>query len=197
MRTTINAFWDLLEIKCKTLSTSEDEMVLDRRLREEYVKACTEACDAYKQHNMDEPGEDLDRHKVAAILVTKGLEMGIIKRKDGRNADSESEWFIGIEKILLISAINYLVQELNRAISLKSKSLPQMKTFLLPQAFSCQVGYLDIMCRLLKEEFHMGRISVLVLSDKFFLLEYVAIVGYYGNRAEEVYELLRRPVKGT
>lgn len=194
MKKTTLAFWKLLNLHCKSLAHGKDAIYLDESVKSQYVKACDDAYELCKHKDMRTGVKNLDRHKVASILVTEGLNLEIIKRKDQKNADTDKEWFIAAPKILLACAICYLAQEINSLIKNSRTSVSSMKQFILPKAFSCQTYYIDIMCRLLRREMESGQLSVLMLSNDFFLLEYVAIISYYGDQAESVYEILRNPI---
>lgn len=194
MKSTTRAYWKAITKHCEALSTGKDSMYVDNSLEEKYVSNCDKAYELCMLKEMSSDVVYLDRHKVAAILVIEAAKLGVIKRKDGRIADTEDEWFIGAQKILLISAISYLAQETNRIIEASGKDIPKMTQFKMPEAFSCNTSYIDIMSRLLRNELDDGRLYVLSWSEKFFLLEYIAINSYYGDKAEQVYKLLRKPV---
>lgn len=194
MKSTTLAFWELVNTQCMSLSSGEHAIYLDDSVKNQYIAACDDAYKLCKQRDMHSDVRNLDRHKVASILVTEGLNLEIIKRKDKKCADTENEWFIASQKVLLICAISYLAQEVNALIRDAKTTIKPMRRFILPKAFSCQTYYIDIMCRLLRREMEAGRLSFLLLSNDFFLLEYIAIVSYYGDRAEEVYEILRKPI---
>lgn len=195
MKSTTRAYWKAISKHCESLSTGKDSMYIDNSLEEKYVVNCDEAYELCKSKEMSSDVVNLDRHKVAAILVIEASKLDVIKRKDGRIADTDDEWFIGVQKILLISAISYLAQEINRIIEASGKDIPKMKQFKMPEAFSCKTSYIDIMSRLLRNELDDDRLYVLSWSEKFFLLEYIAISTYYGDNAEQVYRILRKPIK--
>ena len=194
MKSTTVAFWKVVKSQCKDFSSGENAIYLDDSVKEQYIIACDDAYNLCKQNDMRSGVKNLDRHKVAAILVVEGLKLEIIKRKDRMNADTDTDWFIASPKILLSCAIYYLAQEVNNLIKKAKTKIEPMNKFILPKAFSCQTYYVDIMCRLLRREMEADKLSFLVLSNDFFLLEYIAITSYYKDQAEEVYEILRRPI---
>lgn len=194
MKSTTRAYWKEISKHCEALSKGKDSMYIDNSLEEEYIANCDKAYELCKAKEMRSDVVNLDRHKVAAILVIEASKLDLIKRKDGRIADTEDELFIGAQKILLISAISYLAQEINRIIGASGKNISKMKQFKMPEAFSCKTSYIDIMSRLLRNELDDNRLYILSWSEKFFLLEYIAISTYYGENAEQVYRILRKPV---
>ena len=193
MKATTNVFWNAVSRKCKELSTQDDVLLLDESLKDAYLESCDAAYKKCKEENMHEGVENLDRHKVVAILVIQGLALDIVKRKGINDVDTEKDIFIGKEKALLICAISYIAQQINKAIDESHEAIDTMSRFILPKAFSCKTNYIDIMCRLL----HYGKqghtLTILDLADHFFLLEYIAISECYGDKAALVYEILRTP----
>lgn len=197
MKSTTKAYWDQVSMQCNAHSKTKDAMYLDSSLRAEYIKNCDIAYDNCKQTAMSNEVVNLDRHKVASILVTEAMKLGIIKREDNKemkDADTDSEFFIGPQKILLICAIHYLAQEINRILGIHGNAVPQMTQFQLPKAFSCDTSYIDIISRLLRNELDDDKLYMLSLAEKFFLLEYIAIQAFYGDSTEKVYALLRKPI---
>lgn len=191
MKSTTMAFWKLISEWCNVLSKGEDSLIVDTSAQKEYIARCDEEYDNCKSQNMKKGVQNLDRHKIASILVIEGLKLDIVKRKDGKNADNEKQVFIGQEKVLFACAINYLAQQINLEIKKSKKDIKFMHNFPLPLAFSCNTGYDDVTCRLLHFAKEKDALSVLELADKFFLLEYIAINAYYGDGADQVLALLK------
>lgn len=194
MKSTTKAFWSAVSQQCDQLSTKTDHIYMDLSLRDKYIAACDSAYQKCKDENMNKNVQNLDRHKVAAILVTQGLALDIVKRKDGNNVDTDETIFIGKEKAILSCAISYIAQQINIIIKNSGKTLDTISRFILPKAFSCQTDYIDIMCRLLHYGKKENTLSVLDLADHFFLLEYIAISEYYQDKAHEIYQLLKQSV---
>lgn len=77
-----------------------------------------------------------------------------------------------------------------------------MQNFVLPEAFSCETKYIDIMCRNLMYTKESGILTdsknaltvEMELAEKFFLLEYIAIRSIYRDKAEDIYRFLRQAV---
>lgn len=77
-----------------------------------------------------------------------------------------------------------------------------MKEFVLPNAFSCETKYIDIMCRNLMYTKEAGTLTdpehaltvEMELAEKFFLLEYIAISSIYQDKAGDIYHFLRQAV---
>lgn len=193
MDATTNAYWKKILEQCALFDTGRDAMYVDDSVYAEYIARCNKAYNDCKRNEMSSDVVNLDRHKVAAILVIEALKLQVIKRKDGKIADTSDEFFIGPQKILLVCAIHYLAQEINHYLE-NSGYLDKLQQFIMPRAFSCDTGYVDIMSRQLRNELNADKLYVLSLAEKFFLLEYIAIRSAYGDRAEQVYAILRKPI---
>lgn len=190
-------YWQLVEMKCSKLSSGDDAMYLDASLLDSYIHNCEVEYNRCKETTMNNKVVNLDRHKIAAILVIQAMNMRVIKRVDNRDyaeADTEDKYFIGPQKILVICAIHYLAQEINRILVFHGDNISQMTKFPLPKAFSCDTEYIDIISRLLRNELDENKLFILSLSEKFFLLEYIAIRDFYGDCTKKVYEILRKPI---
>ena len=194
MEATTKVYWNKISKECSFFNTGKDAMFVDESVYDEYIKKCNDAYTNCKRNEMSNDVVNLDRHKVAAILVIEALKLQVIKRKDGKTGDSNDEFFIGPQKILLISAIHYLAQEINHYLDNNKYRLPQMQQFIMPKAFSCNTGYVNIMSRQLRNELDADKLYVLSLAEKFFLLEYIAIKFAYEEKAEAVYDILRNPI---
>lgn len=195
MKATTRAYWKLISEQCNLLSSGKDAMYIDESLKDEYIAKCDETYKQFKVSQMSRDVVNLDRHKVAAILLKEALDLKIIKRKDGKNADTSKQLFIGPQKILLICVISYLAQEINGILKMQGNDMLPMGQFKMPVPFSCTTSYIDILSRLLRNEEDANKLYILSLSEKFFLLEYIAIQSYYGDAAEQVFQILRKPVR--
>lgn len=197
MKSTTIAFWKLAAQQCNMLpNDSDDVLYLDENLRNVYITNCDNAYDTCKSNDMSEDVSNLDRHKIAAILVSEGLKLDIVKHTKGSQPHDDNKLFIGKEKLLLACAIHYLSKQINAAISENDNGLQGMRMFTLPTAFSCKTPYIDILSRLIHYSQQNGTLSPLELADRFFLLEYIAIREYYGTNADVVLDILRRSVTG-
>lgn len=200
MRKTTEQFWNAIARACRESYSAEYlPLCLMKELKEKYLKQCDDQYNNYKAKFMKSEVENLDRHKVAAILVVEGIALNII-RCDKIPAD---QIFIGQEKILLTCALRYLMRDFNNIIS--NSGFERMKQFVLPEAFSCETKYIDVMCRNLLYTQKAGTFTdpefalniEMELAEKFFLLEYISIGATYRNKAGEVYSFLHQSVVGA
>lgn len=200
MRKTTEQFWDAIARGCReNYSTEYLPLYLMEDLKGKYFSQCDDQYNNYKTKFMKPEVKNLDRHKVAAILVVEGISLNII------HCDKipEEQVFIGQEKILLTYALRYIMRDFNNIIS--GSGFEHMKQFVLPEAFSCKTKYIDIMCRnliyarkagmLANSEFSLN--IEMELAEKFFLLEYIAINVAYQDKAKDIYGFLHQLVAGA
>lgn len=200
MRKTTEQFWNAIARGCQeSYSAKYLPLCLMMGLKDKYLKQCDDQYNNYKAKFMKSEVKNLDRHKVAAILVVEGIALNII------HCDNipKDQIFIGQEKILLTYAFRYIMRDFNSII--RNSGFERMKQFVLPEAFSCETKYIDIMCRNLMYTRETGILAdpkmalnvEMELAEKLFLLEYIAISAIYQDKAGEVYNFLRQTIVGT
>lgn len=189
MRQTIGAFFSLVEEYCKGANEQKNVVTFCADKKEKYISAVEKRCAEYKEKYMDTEVKYLDRHKIAAILVVEGLNIGIIEKAQ-EYVETQGFLFVGPQKILLMGALEYLRAMMNEAI--EGTSLAPISEFLLPSAWACSTDYLDIMSRnlcLAQTEFQLNDME---LAEKFFLIEYIAILQQYNKAdAEKCFSILK------
>lgn len=195
MRKTTNQFWNAVAREYRANKGAENlKLCLMEKLKDEYLRRCDERYRIYKEKFMKPGVKNLDRHKVASILAVEGIALNLIRCEQV----PEDQIFIGQEKILLKCALQFIIREFNSII--RTSQFASMQKFVLPEAFSCDTQYIDIMCRnlmyikeskLLDDPEHVLMVEM-ELAEKFFLLEYIAIRSSYRDKAEDVYRFLHQ-----
>ena len=199
MTKTTRNFIESVKEECEVLKEARMPLFFDNDVEESYVKRCNEVYESYKRTYMDEAVTSLDRHKVAAILVIEAVAMELVKMN--KEELSDGDIFIGKSKVPFVCALRYIQREYNSII--KGSNIREMTSFALPDAFSCDTKYIDIMCRIqfysekLYDQPTFVDIAVMDLADRFFLLEYIAIQKFYKEDTEKVYETLRKLTKSV
>ncbi len=197
MRKTTKQFWNAIAKEYRESYSAEHlPLYLMEQLKDDYFQRCDDKYNNYKEKFMKSEVKNLDRHKVAAILVVEGIALNLIRC----DTIPENQIFIGQEKILLRCAFRYIMREFNSII--RKSNLESMQNFVLPEAFSCETKYIDIMCRNLMYTKESGILTdsknaltvEMELAEKFFLLEYIAIRSIYRDKAEDIYRFLRQAV---
>lgn len=123
---------------------------------------------------MDAETKSLDAHKQASILTISCLESEIIMPKDDKLGEDEINIFPEVLSVNL--GLSYMLASLNRNLQ-DHRMKQKVKKYLFPIAFSCDTPYMEIICRILyydKEE--KMPYSVLDLSERYFLIEYITLL---------------------
>lgn len=187
--------WNLLEKIASDYEKYKVEITFNQSCKQIFADSFECRYQEIKEKYMDQHTEHLDRHKIAAIFVVEGINANVITR----TLDNESI-FIGQENLLYRVAFSYITQACN--ITLKTNSegkCKELQKFTLPKALSCNTTYVDVMCRY---DFYDKKYSssaeinvrILKLAEKFFLLEYIAILSYYGEEADEILQILKEEI---
>ncbi len=192
MKSTIDPFLELIKAYCDVLRSKGFNITFDSEKKGIYRDLVKSHYDIYKSKYMDASVvENLDRHKIAAILVATGLECDIIKPVE--ELDKSGKIYIGRQKVLLLGAFDYLLSKLNECLKQKECPLQPMKRMLFPLPWSCETDYVDVFARNLyyeEKEYGKDHINIMELAEKFFLLEYISIQAFYRENAEIVFEAL-------
>lgn len=205
MKPTAEQFWNSLEEECKRIDSQN--LDIKKAKKDDYVRRCEERYIQYRTRFMKDDVKTLDRHKVAAILAIEGVASELITCSNVPNG----EVFIGQEKIIFTNALRFILQEFNKIIT--QKGFSKMTQFLLPDAFSCDTAYIDILCRM---QYHIkswytsssssdgkrgycnpdeALLWEMDLAEQFYLLEYISIDLFYGHEmAAEIYKSLREKI---
>ena len=193
MRNTTMSFVEVLKEECKSLSSKGLPVSLNDGIVEKYIDDCSQTYDLYRLRFMTSGVTSLDRHKIASILVLEAIANDLIKTDE--SIIPEGMISIGQEKVVIRCALYYIQREFNQLI--EGHSFEKMDRFILPTAFSPQTKYIDTMCRiqLHSKKFYNKteylQIALMDLADRFFLLEYISILLFYGEKkADEVFEFL-------
>lgn len=192
MKKSIDSYWKLVSAYCDVLKKSGCDVTFDTTKCELYKKTVEHHYKEYKEKYMDVAAvEHLDRHKIAAVFVASGLECDIIKQSD---SVKEGSIYIGAQKILLLAAFDYLLAKMNEILKKNNSFLKPMETMHFPNPWSCETNYVDVFSRsLYYEKRESGKVNIMELAEKFFLLEYISIQDCYKENAGNVFEALRQP----
>ncbi len=169
MTQTIDKTWDLLRVAVEKEVKKCSELSLDESAYETYKQNFKNLYGFIKKEYMKDKVKNLDRHKVAAIVIASIVQSEAVKYL----GEIESgKTFFGQYLIASVVGMNYLQDRLNAL--LKERKLPKIEGLDFPEALSCDTKYLDIFSRNLY--YSHGRaewgINPLDIAEKLFLLEY-------------------------
>ncbi len=167
----IENVWDLLNDEYNTYNRKNPNFKFDNTKKENFKQIFSEKYNIVKTKYMDVSVMDLDRHKVAALIIISLLEIDVISY-EGLDEDCI---FIGAELLSLKVGLAYMVEKLNEKLSLKGY-IKKIEKINFPNAQSCDTSYMDIMCRNLYYAKTDYKLNPLDLADRLFLVEYIALM---------------------
>lgn len=133
---------------------------------------CKYFCDSYKeiQDRYMREAEELDRHKVAAIMIISIIKTSPLSVK------ASSKEFMGNYVLATDAGLNYMLDDLNRV--LKDNNLQCIQEYFFPDALACDTYYYKIFYRNLyyTDKNESWCYNPLELADKLFLFEYITLI---------------------
>lgn len=166
----IENVWNLLDAEYNMYNQENPNFKFDKTQKNDFKQIFSEKYDYVMKNYMDSSVKDLDRHKVAALIIVSLLEIDAIYYE---NLDEDCV-FIGAELLALKVGLAYMVEKLNEKLCLRGIK-KKIEKFNFPNAQSCDTSYIDIMCRNLYYAKTDYKLNPLDLADRLFLVEYIAL----------------------
>ncbi len=170
MTALVDNVWELLENECVKFQINPC-FHFDIMQKQNFKNIITDHKKKILDNYMDETVENLDRHKIAALIIISLLETNAISY-EGLNGD---QIFIGSELLALKVGLAYMMGELNKKLAAKGIK-HTIKKFYFPNAQSCPTSYIEIICRNLYYTKTDYNFNPLDLADRLFLLEYITLL---------------------
>lgn len=172
MRQTIEKTWDLLENTVKQMNRIDSGVILDSNSYKKFDNNFRKLYSEIKEHYMESTVKNLDRHKIASIIIVSILNSNAIIYQ-GEIAQGEK--FFGQYLIAASVGITFMQNQLNMLLIERNKEPIQKLWF--PNALSCDTSYFEIFCRNLyfSNNNNDWGINPLDIAEKLFLLEYVTL----------------------
>lgn len=172
MKQTIERTWELLENTVDQLSKQTAGIVLNKDSYKKFDDNFRQAYKEIKEHYMDNNVKNLDRHKVASIIIVSILKSDAIVYQ-GKNEQNKE--FFGQYLIATSVGITFMQNQLNTILVEKNEQ--PIKKLWFPDPLSCDTPYFEILCRNLyfsNNNSNWG-LNPLEIAEKLFLLEYVTL----------------------
>lgn len=118
--------------------------------------------------------QELDRHKLAAIIICS-----IIKAEPLKSIFpyKEKEYiFDGNEKIAVNIGLSYMNASLRQLLSMRPNEEKKFEDFIFPKASMCDTEYISILCRNLCYAKKYYELNPIDLANTLFLLEYITLL---------------------
>lgn len=172
MRQTIERTWELLENTVTQLNKQTPGVILNNDAYKRFDDNFREIYNDIKEHYMGDKVKNLDRHKVASIIIVSILKSDAITYKGKIEQNRE---FFGQYLIAASVGITFMQNQLNTILVEKNK--PPIKKLWFPEPLSCDTPYFEIFCRNLYFSNHNNdwRLNPLDIAERLFLLEYVTL----------------------
>jgi len=156
---------DIISENEECFSFNQNSMFVFFQKFEKYI-------DMIKTKFMSPEVKDLDRHKVAAIIICSIIESEIIQLNYICN---DEEAFIGNEKLAVTIGLSYMRDTLKRML----QGVPGEEAFEeyhFPEPFACNTKYINILCRNLFYSYNEFMLNPIDLANELFLLEYISLL---------------------
>lgn len=168
----LDAVWKTLEIEVNKFIEHDENIYLDVTLKKDFFKLLEENYRNIKKKYMKDCVNNLDRHKVAAVVIISILQIDLIKYdKDV----PKGEMFIGKEIIATQIALSIMCDFLNDRIAAVGIN-HKISSYYMPHPMSCETPYFLVFVRNLvysKEDFVLNPLDI---SEKLFLLETITLI---------------------
>ncbi len=172
MRQTIEKTWDLLECAVNQYKEKCPDVLCDENAKDRFDEIFRNWYAEIKKDYMNTNVQNLDRHKVASILMVSIIKSEAIKYN---GQIPENQVFFGGYLIAASVGFSFMMDQLNRA--LMEKGVDVLEGFVFPEPVSCRTRYFDVFCRNLyyAEKNEKWGLNPLELAEKLFLLEYITL----------------------
>lgn len=175
MTKTIKYVWNVLNGAIKTIDDDDKKKNLTISCKDFNFFKKTFNDLYYKMLNdyMKESVDNLDRHKVAAVII-----ISILKTIDIEyNNLPKTKVVWGKQTVAVNIGLNYMCGELNKILAENGWD-GEIEKFDMPNAISCNTSFEDIMIRNLvyAEDNPEWGLNPLTIAENLFLLEYITII---------------------
>lgn len=175
MTKTIKYVWNVLNGAIKTIDDDDKKKNLTIRCKdfEFFKKTFNDLYYKILDDYMEESVDNLDRHKVAAVII-----ISILKTIDIEYDNlPKTKVLWGKQTVAVNIGLNYMCGELNKILA-ENGWEGEIEKFDMPNAISCNTSFEDIMIRNLvyAEDNPEWGLNPLTIAENLFLLEYITII---------------------
>lgn len=170
MKQIIEAVWDSLKSEVEFYKKKDPNIEFATEKFEDFGKAFRVLYNHIKDEYMEESVDNLDRHKVAAIIIVVTLECELITYK---KVLKDNQVFLGQEMIVAQLALSWMLRNLNEV--LEEKGQQPVRSYHMPEAFACPTPYFEILCRNLYFSKRDYVLNPLDIAEKLYLIEYITV----------------------
>ena len=137
------AFWNALDDTVTYHQKHDDALFLNKGKFDSFKLRATELYRSIKSEYMKDTVDNLDRHKVAAVMIVSAIECEVVEYK---KALQENTVFFGGEMFSTEVALAWMLDSLNEKLKSSGAGV-QIFDYYMPEAFACTTPYFEIFCR--------------------------------------------------
>lgn len=126
-----------------------------------------------KSNVMSDSVQELDRHKLAAIIICSIIMTDSLQVTSTYSEDRFV--FDGNEKIAVDIGLSYMRSSLKELLSKEPNEAVKFDDFILPEASMCDTDYTSILCRNLCYAKRYFKLNPIDLANTLFLIEYITL----------------------
>ncbi len=170
MTNLINAIWENVEIAVKVMQVNNNRIKFFEN-KKDFEDNFNDNLKIVKEY-MHNPEENLDRHKVAAIIIIALLKTQILECSENEEDDKR---FVGNYVLATEVGLSYMREQLNEI--LKSKFGILIDRYFFPKSWTCDNDYFRVFYRNLyfadrRDEWGLNPLDI---AERLFLLEYITL----------------------
>lgn len=171
-----NIWKNVIEQVNTIVESNPGDFRLNPSAEEEFNKQFDYYYDFIKNKVMVDDIQNLDRHKLAAVIICAISKAGVMQPTSICKYDQEQYIFDGNEKIAINVGLNYMKSSLKALLCKRPIESEKFTDFILPQASMCDTNYISILCRNMYYAQRYYSLNPIDLANTLFLLEYVTLV---------------------
>jgi hypothetical protein len=173
MKQTVRATWEILEVAYNEAKRDNTCIVFDKGAFEDCYSHFKNWRNLILSQYMKKEVEELDRHKIAAILTISIIESKAITYI----GDLKDKVFLGSQLLAVTCGLSYMQGQLNKLLA--TKQLKKIERYIMPEPFSCKTNYFEIIARNLYYEENgtdldgnkLWRLNPLQLANTYYFIE--------------------------
>ena len=165
------AFWNALDDTVAYHQRNDDALFLNQEKFDSFKSRATELYESIKHNYMKGTVDNLDRHKVAAVMIVSAIECEVVEY---RKPLQENSVFLGGEMFSTEVALTWMLDSMNEKLKINGAGI-QIFDYYMPEAFTCETPYFEIFCRNLYFAKKHYKLNPLDIAEKLFLIELLTV----------------------
>lgn len=167
----INSIWENVKIAAEFMIQSDNRISFDDNKKENFKEFFDYNLEIVKNYMFDSK-ENLDRHKIAAIIIISILKVSPLKS----SGDEENNIFVGNYVLATEIALSYMREQLNEILLEQHEQT--ISKYFFPDSWTCKNNYFRVFYRNLyfADKNSDWGLNPLDIAERLFLLEYITLL---------------------